>query len=169
MSKLQVLTYALEAIITVAAITMLFVRNILHAALLAVAILLCLAGIYFVAGMQWLGVTQILVYAGGILVLVLFGIMLTVRISGRSLNIENQYITGAAMVGVVMVALLLVLIPTNSGFADSQLTSYSTSLPAAGIMIVTDYLLPFEIAGLLLLVALVGATMITELIKARNP
>ena len=99
MSLAQFIFYFFEALTAAAAIGILFVRNVFYAALLLLVCLLSVAGIYVMAFAEFIAVTQILVYVGGILVLIIFGIMLTSRISGKPLVVTNRYWFAALLTG----------------------------------------------------------------------
>ena len=82
--------YFFEAVAALSAISLIFIRNVFYGALLLIICLLALAGIFVLAFAEFIAVTQILVYAGGILVVILFGIMLTTKISGKPLVVEHN-------------------------------------------------------------------------------
>jgi NADH:ubiquinone oxidoreductase subunit 6 (subunit J) len=84
--------YFFEAIAAAAAIAIVLVRNVFYGALLLIVCLLALAGIYVLAFAEFVAVTQILIYAGGILVIIIFGIMLTTRIADKPLKVEHANI-----------------------------------------------------------------------------
>lgn len=158
-----------EALIVVGALALLFIRQVFHAALIVIGMLICIAVVYFLQYAEFVAVTQVLIYAGGILVIILFGIMLTSRIAGRPLRVENQHRIGGTLVGVLLFALLLSVyswknIPFNSG------SPQELSPERIGIAFMTDYLLPFEVAGFLLLIALIGAAlMAVSSNSSKNP
>ena len=83
MNIAQFMFYFFEAFAAISAIALIFIKNVFYGALLLIICLLCLAGIYIMAFAEFIAVTQILVYAGGILVVIIFGIMLTTKISGN--------------------------------------------------------------------------------------
>jgi len=152
--------YFFIATAVITAIAMLFVRNVFHAALMLIAVLLAIAGIYVLALAEMIAVTQILVYAGGILVVIIFGIMLTTRISGKPLVVGNGNVIPGALVGLSFFVIMVYLL------AKENFTQHSEMRPPTmrefGIGLLSDYALPFEIAGIILLVSLVGAAVVAS-------
>lgn len=139
-----------------------FTRNILYAALALIVTFLCLAGIFVFLGAEFIAITQILVYVGGILVLLVFGIMLTNRISGsKVVGPTYNKLLGILASATLFTILFKGIISANFsalGWVDK--TSSSTSIQKLGLTLMTDYVLVFELIGLLLLIALIGAIRI---------
>lgn len=150
--------YITEGVIVAAALTLLLVRNLFAAALVVMAILIFISGLYFLIGAEFIGVTQLLIYAGGIIVVILFGIMLT----SKKASTPSQKITvnlwGAAIIGLPLLTGLLLLY--NAAGFNVIVTPVANTLPSVGISLMTDLLLPFELSGILLLVALIGAAVV---------
>jgi len=157
--------YFLEAVAALAAIGILFVRNVFYAALLLLVTLLCVAGIYVLSFAEFIAVTQILVYAGGILVLIIFGIMLTSRISGRPLMVSNKYWFIALPAGGFFFVLLTKLLLKQSYASSDPVSAPRNTIQQVGVSLMSDFILPFEVAGILLLVALIGAAITASFIK----
>src|SRR6188768_2149670 len=99
MKGLDLLFYSLEVLAFASALCILFTKNVFYAALLLIICLLSIAGIYIMANAEFLAVTQILIYAGGVLVLIIFGVMLTTRISGKPLVVKNDNWFAGSLVG----------------------------------------------------------------------
>ena len=136
--------------------------NIVHAAFSLLITLFGIAGLYVLLGADFIGVIQVIVYIGGILVLIIFGVMMTQR--GKLLPLSIQLpgkVFGAVLTGVILAALLLVatrsLWPVAVVLGETQPTS-----AAIGDLLLGQYLIPFEIASVLLLAALVGAVLIVR-------
>ena len=152
--------YGIAALVLVSAAGVAFSKNILHSAFALLGTLAGVAGLYLFLGADFVGVAQIIIYVGGILVLILFSVLLTNRIG--DVKISNLAIPrmGAAvpvLFGVVgLVALLL-------------RTPWPQTAPAAapttarlGDAFLREYLLPFELASVILLLALIGAVVIAR-------
>ena len=130
----------------------------------AVALLFTLfgvAGIYVFLWADFIAGIQILVYVGGILVLVIFGIMLTnkiksVRISHKSMQ---QGVSGAVALWLFV---FLSFALSKAPWAINEAVEPSGTVRDIGILLLTDYLLPFEIISLLLLGALIGAAVLSR-------
>lgn len=160
MSTINIILYAFEIIAGLAALGILVVKNIFHAALLLIVCLLSLAGVYVIYNAEFIAVTQILIYAGGVLVLVLFAVMLTSR-TGKPLTVKSQYVFPASIM-CVCIALGLSLLFYHQNFYHSQQTSKPSSynsMNQIGIALMSDFVLPFEVTGVLLLIVLIGAAV----------
>jgi NADH-quinone oxidoreductase subunit J len=117
--------------------------------------------LYVLLGADFLAATQVLIYVGGILVLLLFGVMLTHRLYNLNLKTETfQLLPGMLISFAVFVSLALVATQTRWHWAENKVVAPTTN--QIGTAFMTDYLLPFEIASILLLVALIGAAMLVR-------
>jgi NADH-quinone oxidoreductase subunit J len=162
MNLTSILFYTFEALAALSAIALIFVRNVFHGALLLITCLLALAGIYILAFAEFVAVTQILVYAGGILVVIIFGIMLTTKLSGKPLMVEHVYGFSGTLLGILFLALLVYFISTESFKSGPSTAGSITEIQTIGVGLMTEFVLPFEVAGILLLVALIGAAIIAS-------
>jgi NADH-quinone oxidoreductase subunit J len=151
-----VLLYFFISLSALSALAVLFSKNILYAAILFVICLLGIAGIYLLLQAELLGVSQILIYAGGVLVIIIFGVMLTPGFAerGNALGHQNKIIGTA-----IAVTLLGVLARHLEPLPFSGSVPHP-SVAETGISIFIGYLAPFELAGILLLVSLIGAIVI---------
>lgn len=166
MSIAQIIFYIFAGITVISALMILFTRNVLYSAFLLIITFLGISAIYVFAGADFLAITQILVYVGGILVLMIFGVMLTNKISGQAVLTEGQHHFWAALVGLSLFGLLAYSIlqvnfASLSWLQQGNLIEGST-IKTLGILLMSDYVLPFELAGILLLVALIGAAFIAK-------
>lgn len=154
--------YFFEMLTVLSAASLLFLKNIFHAALALLVCLLSVAGVFVLCGAELPAVSQILLYAGGVVVLVIFGIMLTNKGGMKSLAITNTNLLGGLAVGSGMLFLLLYFVNESIFKMEpikSEVTQYN-KIQVLGAELMTDYLLPFEVAGILLLMVLVGAATI---------
>ena len=139
------------------------VRNPINSALNLVVSMLALAGLYVLLEAQFVGLIQVMVYAGAIVVLFLFVIMLlNLRGSGAS-NAESQPFTklaGIGIVGVSAVFLVRVLSTGRSPWPDVD-PSYGTTR-AIGEALYTDYVLSVQVAGVLLLAGILAAVVLAK-------
>jgi NADH-quinone oxidoreductase subunit J len=157
-----------------AALVILFTRNVMYAAFALFLALLGVAALYVLAGADFLAVTQLLIYVGGVLVLIIFGIMLTHRPDRESNLQRNQVLTthlnrfwgGVIALGIFGV-LFSVITAANFAITDHPIISEQnhSTIRRIGISLMTSHVLPFEIAGILLLVALVGAAYVAAGVK----
>jgi NADH:ubiquinone oxidoreductase subunit 6 (subunit J) len=167
MNLTSILFYTFEALAALSSIALIFVRNVFHGALLLITCLLALAGIYVLAFAEFVAVTQILVYAGGILVVIIFGIMLTTKLSGKPLLIEHAYRFSGTLAGSLFFAMLVFTIAKES-FKNLPPPTALAEIRTIGVGLMTDFALPFEVAGILLLVALIGAAIIASSTKTKK-
>jgi NADH-quinone oxidoreductase subunit J len=157
------ITYTLAIIAAVSSVAVLFVKEVFHAALLLLITLLCIAGIFVTSNSEFLAVVQILIYAGGVILLIVFGIMLTVRSKPVELpNADNRIISG--IFGIVLFAILIYAL--GEGVTPADTTSLAPE--DLGKLLMTRFAVPFEIAGMLLLVSLLGAIVASTQGKDRS-
>jgi NADH:ubiquinone oxidoreductase subunit 6 (subunit J) len=165
MSGLTILFYFFMALAAGGAVAILFSKNIFKSALYLLVCLLSVAALYVLAFAEFLAVTQILIYAGGVLVVIIFGIMLTTKISGRPLIVKNAHMLGGGIAGIGLFIYLTRYLP----FLQRPTEGLSPeNINVIALAIFSDFSLPFEIAGVLLLVALIGAAVITSELKSRT-
>jgi NAD(P)H-quinone oxidoreductase subunit 6 len=152
--------YGLAALVLGGAAGVAFSRNILHAAFLLLATLGGTAGLYLYLGADFVGVTQLLIYVGGILVLLLFSVLLTNRIG--DVKITNLALgRGTAVPIAMLIGLLLVTVVAVTAWPRTEAVAAPTTA-RLGDAFLREYLLPFELASLVLLMALVGAMVIAR-------
>ncbi|MGC3943931.1 MAG: NADH-quinone oxidoreductase subunit J [Chryseolinea sp.] len=161
MNAAVILHYFFLFTAAVATIGILFARNVFYGALLLMITLLSLAGLYVLSFAEFLAMTQILVYAGGVLVLIIFAIMLTSHLNGKPLLIEHSNRLAGGMLGLTLFAIITYLIveqvklPTN-------VQAQPFSITDLGRLFMTNYAFPFELTGIVLLIALIGAAVIAS-------
>ena len=144
------------------AVMILSSNKIVHAAFWLLGSLLGFAGLYLTIGADFLAFTQLLVYVGGILVLILFGVMLTERdpILVRKKSERGSIIPGAIVTVAVFAAVLRAILGTNWG--GEEIEKPVTTTARIGELFMTKYILPFEVVSVLILAALVGAVYIAR-------
>jgi NADH-quinone oxidoreductase subunit J len=146
----------------------LFSKNVFKAALWLLVCLLSIAALFVLSFAEFVAVTQVLVYAGGVLVVILFGIMFTSKLAAKPLAVKNTNTFGGVIAGILSFGLLAKLIVKNPPAAQAKIPSLDNSVESIGINLMTNYALPFEAVGILLLVALVGASVITAFMKLKR-
>lgn len=166
----QVVFYIFAALTALSAFLILFARNVLHAAFLLIICFLGVAAVYVFAGADFVAITQVMVYVGGILVLMIFGVMLTNKISGQAVTTQTYHHFWGGIVGVSVFSLLLyAIIKANvsslpwiaKAYSSGEVVKEST-IQLIGIKLMSEYILPFEVAAVLLLIALIGAAYIAQ-------
>ena len=154
------------ALMTVgSALLVVTVRNIVHAAFSLMVTLFGVAGLYVFLQADFLAATQVIVYVGGILVLILFGVMMT---SGRlemRIHIERGQLLLGGIVALALLTLLLTVIantPVWKNRTDDGTVLSPTTERIGELILDGPFLLPFEVVSVLLLVALIGAALISR-------
>jgi NADH-quinone oxidoreductase subunit J len=158
--------YVLSALILGFAIMVVSTRNTVHCVLFLVMNFLFVAALYVLLGAEFLAVIQILVYAGGIVVLYLFVVMLVnlKRPPEAHSDPRRRGKLGFALAAIVLAQLGAIALrgggkvtpvpyPTLAGMGNTE---------QVGMLLYTDYLIPFEVASILLLVAMIGAIVLTK-------
>lgn len=158
MSLYSIIFYAISIIIVISAFTVVFSKNMIYSAISLFFTLFGVAGIFILLFADFLAVTQIIVYIGGVLVLLVFGIMLTSNITDVSVKVKGLNPIPAIIFVVVMVVLLIYTL-INTYWNVSDISKNEITVNQIGILLLTNYLLPFEVASVLLLIALIGAAM----------
>lgn len=141
-------------------------KNLIAASFLLLSSFIGIAALFLFTGAEFLAVTQLLIYVGGILTLILFGILITKRRNILSLSSGVQNKRGGAFLALGLFILLSYCICKEHFLFKTPLPSATTS-HIIGFGLMDNYLLPFELSGLLLLVALVGVLALASSIKSR--
>jgi NADH-quinone oxidoreductase subunit J len=152
--------YMLASVVVVSAAGVALAPNILYSAFALLGTLAGVAGLYLYLGADFVGIAQLLIYVGGILVLILFAVLLTNRIG--EMNITN--LSAGLMVGAPAAVAVIALIARAAMQTPWQMTEAvaAPTTPRLGDAFLKEYLMPFEIASLVLLMALVGAMVIAR-------
>lgn len=155
--------YTFGAITALSALFIMLTKNILYAAFALILTFIGVAGIYIFLGAEFIAVTQILVYVGGILILLIFGIMLTNRLSGKKVvSPTSNKLAGLILAGGLFAILLKGILEANFSALGwmTEGADASVGIKQFGFTLMTNYVLAFEIIGILLLLALIGAVRI---------
>jgi NADH-quinone oxidoreductase subunit J len=136
-------------------------RNVVHAALYLVLTLSMVAGAYLLLAAEFLAWVQILIYVGAIVILFLFGLMLTKAPIGRE-TLDNQRRGVALLVGLAILAGLIFMIQGAFPWDDPKIEPAGGSAASVGLSIFSDFVLPFEVVSFLLLAALIGAIVLSR-------
>src|SRR6266542_6032075 len=145
----------------VSAISVVLARNVVHAALYLVVTLLSVGGIYLVLGAEFVAWVQILIYVGAIVVLFLFGLMLTKAPIGRE-ALDNQQRGIAFLIGLGILAGLVYLIQGAFSWSGPRLRPSVGTTAELGQSLFRRWVLPFEAVSFLLLAALIGAVVLSR-------
>lgn len=136
--------------------------NVVHAALYLVGTLMAAAAMYVVLLAEFVAWVQVLVYVGAIVVLMLFGLMLTRAPIGKATFHNNQRAVAAITAGIMFGVTSWILIDAFSDEKVNLVRDTGTRTADIGEVIFSSYVLPFEVVSVLLLAALVGAVVIAR-------
>jgi NADH-quinone oxidoreductase subunit J len=153
--------YLIAAITLGSAMMVAFSRNIIYSAFSLLGTFAGVAGIYVFLGADFVAAVQLLIYVGGILVLILFAVMLTHRIT--DVKITNR--TAGRIPALIIIGILIFLLVQtirDTPWAKAKNIVHAPTTARIGDLFLDAYLLPFELASLVLLAALIGAVVISR-------
>jgi NADH-quinone oxidoreductase subunit J len=158
---LQVVFIILSIITLGAALAVVSSKNLFHSALFLILSFVGVAGLYILLEAGFLAAVQILIYVGAISILIIFAIMLTRRLMAKDLTQRNAQWGISGLVALLLfVVLCFVLLRVNWPVVEATVPQESISILGQELM--NTYALPFEVASVLLLVALVGSIIIAR-------
>lgn len=152
--------YLFAAVAVLAGAAVLLGRNIVRIAYWLIAMLTAVAGLYFLLGAFFLGAIQLIVYVGGVAVLVVFGVMLSSRRLAERMFATGAELAAAAAVGLVILAGLIVAVLAATW--PEPKTETVASVRNLGAELLGRFLGPFELASVLLLIVLLGAAYLAR-------
>ncbi len=153
--------YLFALLTVVSALVVVTSKNIVHAAFSLMFTLFGISGLYVLLGADFIAVVQIIVYIGGILILLLFGVMLTNKITNVEIKTGTIKTIPMAIITGVFGA-LLISIMYGTKWSSAPPDNMPSTLQILGNTLLTEYVLIFELLGMLLLVALIGAASIAR-------
>jgi NADH-quinone oxidoreductase subunit J len=158
----QAAFWVLAVIMVIAAVRVVTTRNVVHAALYLVGTLMGAAAVYILLLAEFVAWVQVLVYVGAIVVLMLFGLMLT-RAPIGSANFDNEQRPLAAFCALAIFGVTsVILIDAFEGREIRLARTDGTLTKSVGEVVFSGYVLPFEVVSVLLLAALVGAVLLAR-------
>lgn len=160
-----VIFLGLASVAVAAAIAMLVSRNTVYSALFLIIVLLTIAVLFLLLSAPFIAMVQVAVYAGAIMVLFLFVIMLL-----GTENVETEpghrwQFTAALLLSyalIIQFIIVAVVLPTETADEFAEIAEGFGSPASVGTLLFNDYLIPFEVTSLLLLAAMVGAIVLTR-------
>ena len=154
----EILFYLVAALILFGAAGVVLSRNIVYAAVGLLLTMLGTAGLFILVFAEFLALVQVLIYGGAVVVLILFAVMLTRIDDFRNLTDNGQQLV-AGLVSIIVVVTLIASILTTS--IEQTLLS-GVGIQELGIVLFSDWAIPFEIASLVLLIALIGSVVLVK-------
>ena len=157
----DILFLAIAAFTIVSAGGVAFSRNIVYSAFSLMGTFLAAAALYVFLAADFVAVVQVLIYVGGVLILILFAVMLTHRIADIRISNRSVGRLPALAICVVVGAMMLTAV-MRGGWHQGALLPATPTTAQIGNLFLTDYLLPFELASVILLAALIGAAFLSR-------
>lgn len=151
----------IAAVMVLSAWRVVTTKNVVHAALYLVIVLAGVAAQFILLGAEFIGVTQVLVYIGAVIVLFLFGIMLTRARLGDDDTVARERRLMAALVGVLLFGVMSWAVIDDYRDTHVNIATQSTT-ELVSDSIFSQYLIPFEVVSMLLLAALIGAIVVAR-------
>jgi NADH-quinone oxidoreductase subunit J len=142
-----------------AALMVVIVRNLFHAVLSLILTFVGVAGLYITLSADFVAIAQVLIYAGAISVLILFAMMLTPRAARDN---AETFLQGPALILAGLAAATIAGVAAATDWSEASRGPFSTTAAAIGDALLNNYVLPFEIASVLLLVAMIGAIVLVR-------
>jgi NADH-quinone oxidoreductase subunit J len=158
----EILFWVLAVVMGVSALRVVTTQNVVHAALYLVGTLMGAAALYVLLLAELLAWAQVLIYVGAVVVLMLFGLMLTRAPIGKRSYDNNQRLLAAIVAGGLFAVMSWILIDAFDGQKVQLADAEGTTAESIGDAIFSSYVFPFEAVSVLLLAALVGAVLISR-------
>jgi NADH-quinone oxidoreductase subunit J len=152
----QITFAALSVILVGSALAVVLSKNLFHAVLWLALALTGTAGIFLLLDAEFLAAVQLLLYAGGIITIVVFAIVVTERLVGERLTQTNMRIGGGALVSVVFLGFIVAVLGRHA-LPESRPEMPGDLTRVIGETVLTRYVLPFELLAVLMLVGMLGA------------
>jgi NADH-quinone oxidoreductase subunit J len=157
----HVLFYLFSGLVLLAISYMIYTPKLIHGVYAFASILLSLAGIFVLLNAEFLAVVQLFMYAGGVVVLFIFGVMLTNRVKNESpVSGHRAVFASVLVVGSLLAFMLTILWQANLTWNPTAIEFDQTR--KIGMLFLTDHLLAFELIAVLLLSVLVGAAFLAK-------
>ena len=157
----EILFFSIAMLVILSSYWVVMSPNLVHSAVSLLFTLFGVAGLYVYLYADFMAASQVIIYVGGILVLIIFGVMLTNKIDNPKLSNQSQ---NQLMAGVFCLLLLVFQfqIIFNTNWNIGNFITRESTVNDIGMMLLTQYLLPFEVVSILLLAALIGAAMLSR-------
>jgi len=160
MSYEEVIFYFVAALAVLGALGVVLARNVVHSALFLVLALLAVAGVFILLSAEFLAIVQVLIYGGAVTILILFAMMLT-RVRDTPQALDGPQRPFAALAAAAFLGLSTVSVVTTDAW-DGVEEINVVSFNALGDALFRNWAAPFEVASLVLLVALIGAIILAR-------
>ena len=160
--------YLFAAITVFSAVYVVFSRRVIYSAFALLFTFFGVAALYVFLSADFIAVTQVVVYVGGILVLLLFGVMFTHSIMTTDLKSDVLHIIPGTLLLLAMIGTMLYTFYTTHGWMPSTTMLQGSVVERIGFETMSRFVLPFEMSSILLLAALIGAAFLARFDKPGN-
>jgi NADH-quinone oxidoreductase subunit J len=160
-----IIFFVISAVTILSAAVVAFSRNILYSAFALLGVFAGVLGLYIMLSADFVAIAQLVIYIGGILVLILFAVMLTSKIekvSGKRELLNRAAEPFAACIGIIVFGILIWRTISGGDWLSRLTERYSPTTATIGNKLLQEYLLPFEIISLLLVLVLVGSIVLAR-------
>ena len=157
----SILIYIFTAITIAPIVYILITKNVIRAVFSLAFSFLGLSGLYVLLNAEFMAVVQLLIYAGGIIVLMVFGLMLTKTTLNKGFITQHRSLFFGSLVSFLLFIGLAAL-ATKSRFSTGIMAEAEDPVALIGQLFLTDFIVAFEVVAFLLLVALVGASYLAK-------
>lgn len=161
MTVYDIIFYVFAILTLLSAGVVVFSKNIIYSAFSLLFAFSGVAGIYVLLNADFIAITQLLIYVGGIMILVIFGVMLTTNVTDVDVSTQTLKALPATII-VAVISALLVSTMISTKWKSNEIHVGDTTIEQIGNLLLTKYLLPFEIASIVLLVAIAGAAFLAR-------
>jgi NADH:ubiquinone oxidoreductase subunit 6 (subunit J) len=148
---------ALAIVLVVSALAVVLSKNLFHSVLWLALALSCTAGIFLMLDAEFLAAVQVLLYAGGVVTVVVFAIVVTERLVGTKLSHTNRSVFRAALVASAFLVFIVSRV-MSWPLPASPPPAMADATASIGSLLMTRFVLPFELLAVVLLVSLIGAS-----------
>jgi NADH:ubiquinone oxidoreductase subunit 6 (subunit J) len=159
-----ILFFALAGLVVISAWSIVLSQNIVRMAVYLLLTLAGAAGFYFMLNAEFLAAIQLIVYAGGTLILIIFGVMLTskdpfLRLKTATWERAIGAVIGLFLAGMLLLSMVHTTLPAAADAGPNAADTFAQphTVAAIGRGLLTEYVVPFEVAGVLLLIVMIGA------------
>jgi NADH:ubiquinone oxidoreductase subunit 6 (subunit J) len=158
--------WILTFIIIVSALAVVTLKNIFHCALFLILCLFSIAGIYILLHAEFLAAAQVLIYVGAVSILIIFAIMLTSNLASERIVQTNKNALVAFFVCLMFLVTTIVLINKTGVWNYTSGSLPADNIITIGKLLMTEFMLPFEVVSVLMLAAMIGAIVLAREDKA---
>ncbi len=162
METFDLIFYLFALVTVISAGIVVFSKNVMYAAFSLLFTLFGVAALYVLLQADFLAITQVLIYVGGILVLMLFGLMLTNRVVSVDIKSSSMQTVPALLLSAVVAGSLAGIFYSTWRGVPAVGEVVGSTTASLGTLLMTRYALPFEVASVILLVALLGSAMMAR-------